>query len=128
MDSPVSGSLEAAQRAAKQDAMSWLLLVAATACILAVSFAVDPHDIDSGRVVLSPTCPSVTLFDRECPACGMTRGFTAMSHGRVTEAMKYNRASPALYALTWTGLAWGLLRVAQAINVLRRTARGKKQP
>ncbi|HEU4539014.1 MAG TPA: DUF2752 domain-containing protein, partial [Polyangiaceae bacterium] len=73
------------------------------ALALVVSFAVTPEDIEAGRVVLSPACHFKATFGRECPTCGLTRAFCALSHGRLDDARRYNRASPPLYALWWAG-------------------------
>ncbi|MBL9022159.1 MAG: DUF2752 domain-containing protein [Myxococcales bacterium] len=87
----------------------------ATITVLFISFAVTPEDIESGRVVLSPTCHFKLVFGRECWTCGMTRAFTALSHGRLTDALAYNRGAPLLYGLAWlagVGAAASLARVA----------------
>ncbi|HEU4404103.1 MAG TPA: DUF2752 domain-containing protein [Polyangiaceae bacterium] len=75
---------------------------------LGVSFAVTPEDIEARRVVLSPTCHIKAMLGRECPTCGMTRAFSALSHGRVDDALRYNRGAPALYAAWWAAAAAAL--------------------
>src|SRR5688572_26349622 len=60
--------------------------------VLGVSFVVTPEDVEAGRVVLSPTCHFKAIFGRECLTCGLTRAFTALSHGRLDDAWRYNRA------------------------------------
>ena len=75
-----------------------LLLLAAVP--LGVSFAVSPEDIESGRVSLSPPCPRARAGVK-CPGCGLTRGFTAMSRGRLGSAYRYNPWAPALYSFFW---------------------------
>jgi len=42
-------------------------------------------------------CPWYHLFDITCPFCGMTRGFIAISHGEIAEAISLNPASPLIY-------------------------------
>jgi len=120
MNHPLTLDSVAAKRAAKQGATSWAVLVCGLSMMVAVSFLVDPNDIESGKVFLSPTCPTKSLFGRECPTCGMTRGFAALSHGRFTEAMRYNRASPFAYGLTWAGIAWGMVGLAKSVRAMRR--------
>jgi len=97
----------------RHNALAWALLVAGLGGVLGASFAVSPGDIDEGKVWLTPTCPTKRFFGVECPTCGMTRAFTSLSRGQWGEAMRYNRASPLVYVLTWTGMAWG------AVNSLR---------
>ena len=89
-------------------------VLAPVALVLAISFAVTPEDIESGRVVLSPTCTFKQLSGHECPSCGMTRGFSAMSHGRSGDAYRYNRASPALYLLCWIAVAMAAAGLTRA--------------
>lgn len=84
---------------------------------LVVSFSVTPEDIETGRVVLSPTCHFKATFGRECPTCGLTRAFCALSHGRLGDAQRYNRAAPALYALWWAGSATALATLLHALLV-----------
>jgi hypothetical protein len=62
-----------------------------------------------------------------CPSCGMTRAFVALSHGHVPEAVAFNLASPAVYALAWLLAAGGLLdaldgrdRIGRAWGCARR--------
>jgi hypothetical protein len=75
------------------------------AFVLGTSVAVAPEDVERGRVTLSPPCHFKALFGRDCPTCGLTRGFMAMGHGRFGDAWRYNRAAPFLYFLGWAGVA-----------------------
>lgn len=52
-----------------------------------------------------PACPSVVLFDRPCPGCGLTTSWTNMVHLRVGEAFKDNLFGPILY-LGFSFTAW----------------------
>jgi hypothetical protein len=70
---------------------------------LAISFVVTPEDIESGRIILSPTCPTKRYLGFECLTCGMTRAFTALGHGRFGDALSYNKLSPVAWALVWIG-------------------------
>ncbi len=78
-----------------------LFLLAVSAIPLAISFAVTPEDIESGRVQLSPPCPYKAAHGAPCASCGLTRGFAALSHGRLTDAQRYNPAAPWLYLAFW---------------------------
>ena len=42
-------------------------------------------------------CPSVLLFDTECPGCGSTRAIQHLHHAEFDEALYYHAASPLLY-------------------------------
>jgi hypothetical protein len=52
-----------------------------------------------------PPCPSVLLFDRPCPGCGLTTSFTAFIHGDFAFAFKAHPFGPFLY-LGLTLWAW----------------------
>lgn len=97
------------------------MLIAATFCVafsgvpLGISFAVTPADIESGRVTLTPPCAYKATHGAPCPTCGLTRGFAALSHGRIHDAFAHNRWSPFLYAAAWiTFLASGSVLVSAA--------------
>ena len=44
-----------------------------------------------------PPCPSVLLFDRPCPGCGLTTSWTAFIHGNVRYAVHSHPLGPGLY-------------------------------
>jgi len=41
-----------------------------------------------------PTCPFHALTRLNCPGCGLTRGFHALFHGEVLEALRFNLLTP----------------------------------
>lgn len=96
-------SAEAARRDASGRALAFALLSLLLLGALALSFAFTPEDIESGRVWLSPTCTFKRLTGWECLGCGLTRGFCALSHGRLGEALDYNRLTPIFYLGFWMG-------------------------
>lgn len=51
-----------------------------------------------------PACPSVVLFDRPCPGCGLTTSWSATIHGNIPFALHAHPLGPMLYLL-FTGLA-----------------------
>jgi hypothetical protein len=87
---------------------------------LAISFVVTPEDIETGRVVLTPTCPTKRFFGFECLTCGMTRAFTAIGHGRLADALSYNRLSPLAWLGFWLAAALALRSLIRAARELRR--------
>ena len=97
-----------------------LALLLPLALALVTSFVVTPEDIESGRVSLTPTCAYRQLFGRPCPTCGLTRGFSALSHGRFDEASRYNFLSIPLYGIFWLGAA------ASAFVTARSTIRWRR--
>ncbi len=86
--------------------------------MLAISFMVTPGDIVSGRVVLSAPCAFHQLFGLDCPMCGMTRAFAALSHGQLLAAWGYNRAAPIMYLSFWALVAWACGGAAEALSDL----------
>jgi uncharacterized membrane protein len=56
-------------------------------------FAVAPFWADQGFGI----CILHKLTGLECPLCGMTRAFYAISHGHFTQAVHFNALSLALY-------------------------------
>lgn len=91
---------------------------------LAISIVVSPEAIERGDVQLSPPCPTLLATGEECPTCGMTRGFTAMSRLRVGDAIAYNAGAPWLYLLCWIVLlASGSLLARLGAEIVRRQRR-----
>ena len=90
---------------------------------LGVSFAVTPADIESGRVQLSPPCQYKATHGEPCPTCGLTRGFAALSHGELRDALGHNRWSVVLYAGAWLMLLGSGSVLASALGRYRRAPR-----
>jgi hypothetical protein len=44
-----------------------------------------------------PPCPSVLLFDRPCPGCGLTTSWTAFVHGDFARSFHAHPLGPFLY-------------------------------
>jgi len=53
-----------------------------------------------------PACPSVSLFDRPCPLCGLTRGLGCLFRRRVAAACAYNPLSIPVLALLLAEIVW----------------------
>jgi hypothetical protein len=59
-----------------------------------------------------PPCPSVLIFNRPCPGCGLTTSFTATIHGDFAKAFSAHVFGPIFYVLfTLSALAclYGLI-------------------
>ncbi len=93
-----------------------LALGVALVAALVVSFTVSHHDIEAGRVVLSPPCPTRALFGVGCPTCGLTRAFAALSHGEWRTAMRYHALAPSIYLLWWCAAGLALQRSYLALR------------
>lgn len=46
-----------------------------------------------------PPCPSVLLWQRPCPGCGLTTAFTSLLHGDISGSLRAHPLSFALYGL-----------------------------
>lgn len=97
-----------------------LALLLPLALALGTSFVVTPEDIESGRISLTPTCAFRQIFGRPCPTCGLTRGFSALSHGRIDEASRYNFLSIPMYGIFWLGAAASAFVTARSAIRWRR--------
>lgn len=55
-----------------------------------------------------PACPSVMIFDRPCPGCGLTTAFAWMVRARVDLSFASHAMGPLIYLL-FTASAWAAL-------------------
>lgn len=46
-----------------------------------------------------PPCPSVLLFDRPCPGCGLTTSWSALIHGNLPLAFHAHPLGPLMYLI-----------------------------
>ena len=93
----------------KDSTMKWpginaaSITAAVTSGALVVSAAL-PH----GRVDGMKLCPIFHATGHECPFCGMSRGFVAITHFDVPSALEFNPGSPLIYAafvyLLWASI------------------------
>lgn len=67
-------------------ALSLLLLVPSLMALL-----ISPGNMNSLAAV-------VAVPHRECPLCGMTRGYTEMARGNVRAAWEWNRGAPVWFS------------------------------
>ena len=80
------------------------ITAAVTSGALVVS-AVLPH----GRVDGMSLCPIYHLTGTECPFCGMSRGFVAITHFDVPSALDFNPGSPLIYG-AFVYLLWASIK------------------
>jgi hypothetical protein len=66
-----------------------------------VALWLTPNEAGHGthRQLGFPPCPSVLMFDKPCPGCGLTTSFTASVHGQLGAALKAHPLGPAMYGL-----------------------------
>lgn len=74
----------------------WFLL---WVCVtgIAIYLSPNPHGHGTHQQLGLPPCPSVLVFGRPCPGCGLTTSFTAMVHGQFVHAFESNPFGPILY-------------------------------
>lgn len=86
----------------------------------------DPDGHGTHRQLGMPPCPSVLMFSRPCPGCGLTTSWTSLLHGDLAASFQAHPFGPFLYAVfTATALlgAYGLwrgLRVAYESPLINR--------
>lgn len=59
-----------------------------------------------------PPCPSVALFGRPCPGCGMTTSWSALLHGDLGLAFSAHPLGPPSFLLFTASAAYALVGVA----------------
>ena len=72
----------------------WLIIT-----IIAIVLVPDAHGHGTHQQMGFPPCPSVMLFDRPCPGCGLTTSWTALLHGNFGLAFASHPFGPLLYLL-----------------------------
>lgn len=68
----------------------------------------DKHGHGTHQQLGLPPCPSVLLFDRPCPGCGLTTSWTSFLHGDLLTAFKVHPLGVPMY-LGFTFIALGSL-------------------
>ena len=64
-----------------------------------------------------PPCPSVLLFDRPCPGCGLTTSWTAFVHGDFATSFHAHPLGP-IYYLGFTATAiWALVGALRGVRL-----------
>lgn len=71
----------------------WIILSGIALFALSTPFIFSENSIDS----IVPQCEWRMKYNKECPLCGMTRGFYYVSQGNFTRAGEVNKLSPFLY-------------------------------
>ncbi len=74
--------------------IDWLILSALALLVLLAPFVLPARTVFAA----APVCQWKAKYNRECPLCGMTRSFVAISQGEFGLAERRNRGSVPLYA------------------------------
>ena len=90
------------------------LLQIVAVSVLALSFILEP-----GLLPELNLCLFNAATGMQCPGCGMTRAFCAISHGQFAQAWHLNPFSFHFYALAVLGLAYPIFANAISERLLR---------
>lgn len=79
----------------------YLLVILPLCSCLILSYALSLKDIKTNNGISRyiPKCKYKTYTGKECLTCGLTRGFTAISHGDFKKAVKFNKYSIFWYSV-----------------------------
>jgi hypothetical protein len=108
---------------ALQRVLAFAVLLLPVGGALLVSFVFTPAAIEAGAFP-TPPCTFKTVFGIPCLSCGMTRAFSALSHGQLALAWSYNRLSPVFYVAFWGLALWGGWGLGRAVWDWVRLKRG----
>ncbi len=73
-----------------------------------------------GSVIPMPeVCTSRILLGKDCPGCGLTRSFIAISHGQFGRAWKFNPGGTVVYLLVLAQVPWQIFQIRRILQ--RRT-------
>jgi hypothetical protein len=103
---------EPATKADRMGQASWALVFLAMV-VVAYFLRPSPNGHGTHTQLGLPPCPSVLLFSRPCPGCGMTTCFAYMAQGQVLEAFRVHALGPILF------LAWAASALAAGYGALR---------
>ena len=96
---------------------TWLALLVAAPLVL---WTLPADYFDEGESM----CPSVRLFDTECPGCGSTRAVQHLHHAELGDALYFHSLAPLIYGVLV--VLWGVwtYRAAARLGLLgaRRAA------
>ena len=90
-----------------RQARGGLVLFGTWLVVTVIAFALTPNPAGHGthkQLGLAP-CPSVVVFDRPCPGCGLTTSWTAFVHGDLSSSLHAHLFGPFTY-LAFTAIAF----------------------
>ncbi len=95
----------------KSEVQLRVIMMAMAAVVMLMSFAMNVVGatavyLPGMEIPLPESCGSRLAFGVDCPACGMTRAFISISHGRFYDAWRFNPASFLTYLFIFIQLPW----------------------
>ncbi len=97
-----TGDAITCERPSSRPAPPWAAL--AVLAVLVVCSVTEAQ----ARLPFSP-CVFRNATGLPCAGCGMTRGLTAMGHGRLLEAWRMNSLAPVAYVFAWGYVVFAVL-------------------
>lgn len=85
-----------------------LVLVLAVSGLIVLAGLLGLYFFPAGEQAFYPDCPACTRFGFYCPGCGTGRALSALAHGEIISAFKYNPLAVCLVPLL---LYWFAARV-----------------
>ncbi len=76
-----------------------LALSLTTIAVAAFMKVTDPQHVAIAGFQLPPSCGFQSLFNLDCPGCGLTRCFISAAHGELGQAWAFHPAGLMLFAL-----------------------------
>ncbi len=101
-----------------------LVILAVSVVVLGLSAVMKTEGnqlvyLPGSSIPLPESCTSRLLLGINCPACGLTRGFISISHGRFFDAWSFNPAAYLVYLFFVVQIPWQSLQVWRVRNGLR---------
>lgn len=100
--------------------LHWMILASALVVLL-LSFLMNV--VGTNQVFLPgfifplpESCTSRIWFGIDCPACGLTRAFISISHGRLVDAWQFNAASFLVYLFVLVQIPWQSYQIWRMSN------------
>ncbi len=95
----------------RRDLIFHVVLLAVAIAVLAMSFVMRSVGeelvyLPGSYIPLPPSCASRQLFGIDCPGCGLTRSFIAISSGQWQRAWHFNPGSFFVYLFVLGQIPW----------------------
>jgi len=101
--------------------LHWLFFWMA-AVVLLLSFLMKSEGgekavfLPGSQTPMPETCMTQRLFGIDCPGCGMTRAFIAISSGQFARAWRFNPASFIIYLFVALQIPWHTIQIWRLKN------------
>ena len=105
----------------RRELMFHLGLLALALVVLVMSFLMRSAGehlvyLPGSNLPLPPSCLGQQIFGIECPGCGLTRSFIAISQGRLGRAWYFNPASFVVYLFVALQVPWRVFQIGRILT------------